>query len=72
MLLKLNTYWELSIDIAQICMILDPRQKIDKLQSNKEKKKAVVNLEKIYQNYKELNLTPNQSTENKKKIVNLY
>ena len=47
MLLKLNTYWEFSIEIVQICMILDPRQKIDKLQSKKENKKAVENLEKM-------------------------
>ena len=67
MLFKLNTYWEFSIEVAQICKILDPRQKKDIIQSNKEKNKAVENLEKIYQNYKELNLTSNQATENKKK-----
>ena len=49
---KLITYWKLSLPTAEICMLLDPRQKTENFDSAIAKKEAVKRLQDIYISYK--------------------
>ena len=72
MLTKLSDYWVFSIDVAQVCMLLDPRQKTDFFQSNGEKKCALEKLANIFKSYKQSVVILTQSTETTKKRLPLF
>ena len=52
---KLNSYWKLSLPTAEICMLLDPRQKTEFFDTTTSMRDAVKRLNEIYKTY-------NQST----------
>ena len=53
---KLTTFWKLSLPTAEICMLIDPRQKTEINDSANAIKDAVKRLQDIYISYKPNNL----------------
>ena len=49
---KLISYWKLSLPTAEICMILDPRQKTEYFDTTNSMKDAVKRFQEIYKTYK--------------------
>ena len=68
---KIHKYWEIMKPIVQISMILDPRQKLDLIESVTEKEHAKLELQKIFTKYKEkLELQPKETSLSSKTSTN--
>ena len=66
MLAKLNDYWVHSIDVAKVCMLLDPRQKAELIESNSGKKDSIGKLKAIFKVYEPNVAVTSQPIETKK------
>ena len=62
---KLTVYWENIKEHATVCMILDPRFKLDYIKGDKQRKESIDIFEKYYKPYEPNDLTQSaQSSDN--------